>query len=129
MQDALEQAMKDLESQKSTPENPMKYWKDGDKEGIINLKSNSFSPEELKEALKKFKTSQEDSEQKPVDVRGKFRSYTELKEDLKEIELNMKTETEIVYDLIQKYQQPDLEEEKRINILTDLEYYLHQVLY
>ena len=48
------------------------YWKDGDKEGMMNMRKERFTREELKEALKKFKANRDDV-QNPDAVKNKYR--------------------------------------------------------
>ena len=36
------------------------YWKEGAKEGMMNMGKDTFTKEELKEALKKFKANRDD---------------------------------------------------------------------
>ncbi|ELT97086.1 hypothetical protein CAPTEDRAFT_220900 [Capitella teleta] len=134
MKQAILEAMAELdESQLSEGERPdpeYQYWKAGDREGILNRKKDSFTQKELKEALKKFKANQDDVKDPGVSpkVKGQqFRSMEEIKDDFKEMNLAMKSENEILSDLIKRYQQVALEPEERAVILEDLEYYLHQV--
>ena len=48
------------------------YWKDGDKEGMMNMGKDTFTKEELKEALKKFKANRDDV-QDPEKVKSEYR--------------------------------------------------------
>ena len=60
-------------------------------------------------------------------MKRKFRDIEELKKEFSEMNAVMKTDVEILKDLLEKYKQPDLSEDQIRPILTDLEYYLHQV--
>lgn len=61
----------------------------------------------------------------------KFKSYEELKKDMKELNMTMKSDMEIMNDLSKRFheQMKTFEDsDKNLkNILTDLEYLLHQV--
>ena len=63
------------------------------------------------------------------EIRSKFRPMEELKKDLAEMELSIKTDLEVLDGLLERYRNPALEAEERVNILTDVEYYVHQVRY
>lgn len=68
------------------------------------------------------------------DVKRKFRSYEELKKDMEDLKMNVKTDSEVLHELMSKFQ--DIQSQKpvylyeqidMINMLKDLEYLLHQV--
>ena len=58
----------------------------------------------------------------------KYRSMAELKEEAKALEVEVKSDYEILSDLFTKYQQRDISSDAKLVILDDLEYYLHQVI-
>ena len=60
-------------------------------------------------------------------MKNKFRSIDELKRELQDLELNVRTDREILTQLLEKYRNPDLQTKDRISLLTDMEYYVHQV--
>ncbi|KAI0229250.1 Nucleotide exchange factor SIL1 [Lamellibrachia satsuma] len=127
MKESIQQAMQELDSDETSAEGKektFKYWKQDDKEGIKNLKQKYFSRDELKDALKKFKAKKTDGKE---NVKRKFRDIEELKKEFSEMNAVMKTDVEILKDLLEKYKQPDLSEDQIRPILTDLEYYLHQI--
>ncbi|XP_064631470.1 nucleotide exchange factor SIL1-like isoform X2 [Lineus longissimus] len=108
----------------------MKYWKKGDREGIVNTKQKSFTRDELKEALKEFKAKRDDVQDvkiKEEALKKKFKSYEELKQDLKTMNLNVETDNEIITKLLELYKNDSISVDLRKNILSDLEYYLHQI--
>lgn len=74
--------------------------------------------------------SQRKTKSRPVNLH-KFKSYEELKGDLKELNLTMKSDTELMDDLSTKFKEQlsifEDSDKKLKNILTDLEYLLHQV--
>lgn len=61
----------------------------------------------------------------------KFKSYQNLKNDLKDLNMTVKTDMEIMNDLSKKFQEQikiyEDSDDYIKNILTDLEYLLHQV--
>ncbi|XP_049810472.1 nucleotide exchange factor SIL1 isoform X1 [Schistocerca nitens] len=72
-------------------------------------------------------TTEEDIER----VRKRFRSYDELKKKFEELNLNIKTDLELLNELLAKFRASELKEDEGedelIAILTDLEYMVHQV--
>lgn len=59
-------------------------------------------------------------------MKTKFRSYDELKKDFESMNMKIQTDHEILTDLINRLKKSENEEDRK-TILTDLEYYLHQV--
>lgn len=57
----------------------------------------------------------------------KFRSYEELKEELKDMNADLKTDAEVVTELVEKFRSVSHTQEDVTAILEQLEYYLHQV--
>ena len=53
----------------------------------------------------------------------------ELKEDMNALNLRMKTDVEIIQELVDLYKNETTSEEEKVFILSDLEYYVHQVCY
>uniref|UniRef100_A0A2S2PTG5 Nucleotide exchange factor SIL1 n=1 Tax=Schizaphis graminum TaxID=13262 RepID=A0A2S2PTG5_SCHGA len=94
-------------------------------EDNINNKSNSLAitdsnkPEKLK-----------DPNSLP-DNSHKFRSYEELKDDLKDLNMTIKSDMDVMDELSKKFQEQiklyEDSDKNLQNILTDLEYLLHQV--
>ena len=58
----------------------------------------------------------------------KYRSMAELKEEAKALEVDVKSDYEILSDLFTRYQQRDISSDAKLVILDNLEYYLHQVI-
>lgn len=81
-------------------ENEFKYWQDGDRQGMMNMDKKQFSLEELKRALKDFKTTELDDTdlQREAEVKKKFKTYEELKKDFNDINMDIKTDGEIIED-------------------------------
>ncbi|XP_005093247.1 nucleotide exchange factor SIL1 [Aplysia californica] len=108
----------------------IKTWDAGEKIGFINTEKKRFTREQLKEALKDFKYKDLESEvkeEKKDKEQKKFRSYDELKKVMQDAKMSVKTEGEIVTELLSRLQNPSLGKEEAVLILTDLEYYLHQI--
>lgn len=60
------------------------------------------------------------------ETRRKYRSYDDLKKDFESLNMKVQTDQEILTDLIEQLNKTDSNEHRK-TILTDLEYYLHQV--
>lgn len=86
----------------------------------------------IEEALKNIPAEiYEYSKDEMDEIKSKFRTYDEIKDQLKDVNLNIRTDAEIMKKLIGEYEelivdvakkQPELE-----RILDDLEYLVHQV--
>lgn len=67
----------------------------------------------------------------PSDNSHKFRSYEELKEDLKNLNMTIKSDMDVMDELSRKFQEQlklyEDSDKNLQNILIDLEYLLHQV--
>ena len=61
------------------------------------------------------------------EIRSKFRSYEELKREMEEMDMGIKSDLEVLQELMTSYRDPAINMETKVNILTDLEYHLHQV--
>ncbi|CAG5108119.1 Similar to Sil1: Nucleotide exchange factor Sil1 (Drosophila melanogaster) [Cotesia congregata] len=97
-----------------------------------------LSLEELKTRLKKIKTDANNNMNQAEDnTEKKYRSYEELKDELKSIDMNITTDSEIMIDLFQRFKIYDhsltsgslqsTEIEDILQIFNDLEYLLHQI--
>ncbi len=56
----------------------------------------------------------------------KLRGYEEIKKEMKNLNMLITTETDLMRELIDKYVL-SVQKEEKIKILKDLEYYVHQV--
>ena len=65
--------------------------------------------------------------QREEDIKAKFRSYKELKEDFEAMNMDIKTDGEIVTDLLERFKDDNTDTLQKLQVLADLEYYLHQV--
>nr|XP_008113583.1 PREDICTED: nucleotide exchange factor SIL1 isoform X1 [Anolis carolinensis] len=100
--------------------------------GPIDVDPGSFTTQELKKALAKMKksTKTEDPSKEKAhqdDVRRRFRAIETLKEEFRELRLQMETDAEIMFKLINKFNSSASTLEEKIRALYDLEYYVHQV--
>uniref|UniRef100_J3S0Y3 Nucleotide exchange factor SIL1 n=1 Tax=Crotalus adamanteus TaxID=8729 RepID=J3S0Y3_CROAD len=100
--------------------------------GQIDIDPSSFTTQELKRALAKMKetTKADDTSEEKAhreDVRRRFRPIEKLKEEFRELNLQMETDLEIMLKLINKFNNSDSTLEEKITALFDLEYYVHQV--
>ncbi|XP_026524347.1 nucleotide exchange factor SIL1-like isoform X2 [Notechis scutatus] len=100
--------------------------------GQIDVDPNSFTTQELKRALAKMKetkkaddTPEEKAHQE--DIRRRFRPIEKLKEEFRELNLQLETDLEIMLKLINKFNNSASTLEEKITALSDLEYYVHQV--
>ncbi|XP_054851528.1 nucleotide exchange factor SIL1 [Eublepharis macularius] len=100
--------------------------------GPIDLDPSSFTTQELKKALAKMKESVKSDdmlEQKAhqEDVRRRFRPIEKLKEEFRELNMQLETDFEIMFKLINRFNSTTSTLEEKIAALYDLEYYVHQV--
>uniref|UniRef100_A0A8D0ECM5 Nucleotide exchange factor SIL1 n=2 Tax=Salvator merianae TaxID=96440 RepID=A0A8D0ECM5_SALMN len=100
--------------------------------GHIDVDPSSFTTQELKKALAKMKKSlntDDTLEEKAhkEDVKRKFRPIEKLKEEFRELNLQLETDFEIMFKLINKLNSSASTLEEKITALYDLEYYVHQV--
>ncbi|CAJ1057978.1 nucleotide exchange factor SIL1 isoform X2 [Xyrichtys novacula] len=109
-------------------EEQTKYWTQEHREQEEN--QFSFSPEELKQAMKKIKedlnTGRKDSEQQDS-VASKFRPLDELKKDMAQLEMLMETDVQIMKRLLEQFNSSNSTTEQRLSVLLELEYLVHQV--
>ncbi|XP_033757521.1 nucleotide exchange factor SIL1-like [Pecten maximus] len=107
-----------------------KYWKSGDREGMLNPKEKSFTPQQLKEALKEFKTTkldEQDNKEREKEVLKTFRKYDDIKKELSDMNTQIKTDGEIVTEMFHRLNSTDLDDTQKNDLLNDLEFYLHQI--
>lgn len=84
----------------------------------------------LEDALKNIPQEKFDdlTEERWKEIASKYKSYKELKQDLKDLELNMQTEAEIMKDLFAKFSGKDESSiADKSTILEDLEYLCHSI--
>uniref|UniRef100_UPI0037E71C72 nucleotide exchange factor SIL1 n=1 Tax=Semicossyphus pulcher TaxID=241346 RepID=UPI0037E71C72 len=109
-------------------EEQLKYWTQEHREPE-EIEA-SFSPEELKQAMKKIKedlnAGSKDTEQKDS-VASKFRPLEELKRDMAQLDLLVETDVQIMKRLLEQFNSSNSTTEQRLSILLELEYLVHQV--
>uniref|UniRef100_A0A8C8SKT9 Nucleotide exchange factor SIL1 n=1 Tax=Pelusios castaneus TaxID=367368 RepID=A0A8C8SKT9_9SAUR len=98
----------------------------------LDINSNSYTSQELKEALAKMKKKEKTEskrEQKPnlEDVRQRFRPIEELKKEFEELNMRIETDFEVMVKLIKKFNSSTSSLDEKVAALYDLEYYVHQV--
>ncbi|XP_046382806.1 nucleotide exchange factor SIL1 [Ischnura elegans] len=86
---------------------------------------NTFNHAQLQEKLHKIPEEVWESNSEEDDVKKNFRSYEELKKEFKDLKLSIKTDSEIISELWERFKEVTQSKEI-VNILTDLEYLLHQ---
>ncbi|CAG5123208.1 unnamed protein product [Candidula unifasciata] len=126
----LQTGDKEAKLMKQTEGKNMERWDAGEKIGIINTEKKRYTRDELKRALKDFKYKADielPDKEHEEEVKQKFRSMEELKKIMEELNLNMKTEGQIVTELESELKQKDIAHDRLKLVLVDLEYYLHQI--
>ncbi|XP_016407950.1 nucleotide exchange factor SIL1 isoform X2 [Sinocyclocheilus rhinocerous] len=111
-------------------EEGLKYGRDGNRLGMMNMHSPSFTAEELKESLKKFKEGMDDSVDSKQDenaVRAQFRPIEELKKDMEALDMLVETDVQVMRRLLNQFNNTNSTTEEKITALLDLEYLVHQV--
>ncbi|KAM9128868.1 nucleotide exchange factor SIL1 isoform 4-T5 [Pangshura tecta] len=98
----------------------------------MHIDSNSFTAQELKEALAKMKEKEKTEstmEQKAnlEDVKQRFRPIEELKKEFEELNMKIETDLEVMVKLINKFNSSTSTLDEKVAALYDLEYYVHQV--
>ena len=124
MQTGLKEAkLLEEENDETTPKTSSALISTDAVEGEEEVKA-ELNHSEIKEALKKIKNDAKDtvSEGKPGES---FRTYDQIKEEMKQVEQSIKTEYEIVKELVSKYKSLEDDSERQY-ILNDLEFYVHQ---
>uniref|UniRef100_A0A8C1G4V6 Nucleotide exchange factor SIL1 n=1 Tax=Cyprinus carpio TaxID=7962 RepID=A0A8C1G4V6_CYPCA len=108
-------------------EEVLKYWSDGNRYSDGTMYP-SFTAEELKEALKKFKKGMDDPEDsKQSAVRAQFRPIEELKKDMEALDMLVETDVQVMRRLLNQFNNTNSTTEEKITALLDLEYLVHQV--
>ncbi|KAL3864363.1 hypothetical protein ACJMK2_006053 [Sinanodonta woodiana] len=105
--------------------------KSKDNGGSLFSEKTKFTQEELKKALRDFSgmdlREEEEYSKNAEEVKKKFRSYKELKEDFVKINMDIKTEGEIITEMVKQLNKPDITAKDKLQVLSELEYLLHQI--
>ncbi|XP_067454645.1 nucleotide exchange factor SIL1 [Thunnus thynnus] len=109
-------------------EEQLKYWTQEHREKKET--ESSFSPDELKQAMKKIKEDQnpasKDADQQDS-VSSKFRPLEELKRDMAQLDLLVETDVQVMKRLLDQFNSSNSTMQQRLSILLELEYLVHQV--
>ncbi|MBN3320681.1 SIL1 factor, partial [Atractosteus spatula] len=111
----------------------LKYWTNGQRQGMVNTEAPYFSTKELKEALKKFKEEgvepidKEREKKEEAAVRAQYRPLEELKRDMEQMNMMVETDFQVMTRLVRQFNRSEATLEERVAALLDLEYLVHQV--
>lgn len=111
-------------------EEDLKYWRDGNRQGMVNMQGPSFTAEELKEALKNFKEGMDDpvdTKQEDDAVRAQFRPIEDLKKDMEALDMLVETDVQVMRKLLNQFNTTNSTTDEKVIALLDLEYLVHQV--
>ncbi|KAM7417075.1 hypothetical protein PAMA_016942 [Pampus argenteus] len=104
-------------------EEQLKYWTQ--KHGEEEETKTSFSPDELKRAMKKMKEDVNHDQQDSVS--STFRPLDELKREMAELDLLVETDVQIMRRLLDQFNSSNTTMQQKLSILLELEYLVHQV--
>ncbi|KAM4555251.1 nucleotide exchange factor SIL1 isoform 1-T1 [Odontesthes bonariensis] len=107
-------------------EEQLKYWTQEHREEAAG---SSFSPDELKRAMRKIKEDLTPASTDPDtqdSVASKYRPLEELKRDMAQLDLLVETDVQIMRRLLEQLNSSSTTEQ-RLSILLELEYLVHQV--
>ncbi|KAM6148768.1 nucleotide exchange factor SIL1 isoform 1-T1 [Erethizon dorsatum] len=98
----------------------------------LDINTNTYTSQDLKSALAKFKEgaqreSSKEDEARQVEVKRLFRPIEELKKEFDELNVVIETDMQIMVRLINKFNSSSSSLEEKIAALFDLEYYVHQM--
>ncbi|XP_073850466.1 nucleotide exchange factor SIL1 isoform X5 [Macaca fascicularis] len=98
----------------------------------LDINTNTYTSQDLKSALAKFKEgaemeSSKEDKARQAEVKRLFRPIEELKKDFDELNIVIETDMQIMVRLINKFNSSSSSLEEKIAALFDLEYYVHQM--
>ncbi|XP_034511977.1 nucleotide exchange factor SIL1 isoform X3 [Ailuropoda melanoleuca] len=98
----------------------------------LDINTNTYTSQDLKSALAKFKEgaeveSSKEDKARQAKVKRLFRPIEELKKDFEELNVVIETDMQIMVRLINKFNSSSSSLEEKIAALFDLEYYVHQM--
>lgn len=98
----------------------------------LDINANTYTSQDLKSALAKFKegTEMENSKDelaRQATVKQLFRPIEELKKEFDELNVVLETDMQIMVRLINKFNSSSSSLEEKVAALFDLEYYVHQM--
>lgn len=96
-------------------------------QGTTQIGDQKYTLDELKEAVKSMKPEKvQPIEMEELQKQKNFRSYEELKDDFEAMNAAFKTDAEIVTELVEQFHRVSSTGEDVVDLLTQLEYHLHQ---
>ncbi|XP_023273557.1 nucleotide exchange factor SIL1 [Seriola lalandi dorsalis] len=107
-------------------EEQLKYWTQEHQRDTKETGS-FFSPDELKQAMKKIKEDLNPVSKDPDQQASIYRPLEELKRDMAQLDLLLETDVQIMRRLLEQFNSSNSTAEQRMNILLELEYLVHQV--
>ncbi|XP_051058232.1 nucleotide exchange factor SIL1 isoform X2 [Phodopus roborovskii] len=98
----------------------------------LDINTNTYTSQDLKNALAKFKEGAEtenskDEQARQATVKQLFRPIEELKKEFDELNVVLETDMQIMVRLINKFNSSSSSLEEKVAALFDLEYYVHQM--
>lgn len=96
----------------------------------LDINTNTYTSQDLKSALAKFKEGTENSKDelaRQATVKQLFRPIEELKKEFDELNVVLETDMQIMVRLINKFNSSSSSLEEKVAALFDLEYYVHQM--
>ncbi|XP_066128712.1 nucleotide exchange factor SIL1 isoform X3 [Saccopteryx bilineata] len=105
----------------------------GSKKGKrLDIDTNTYTSQDLKSALTKFKEgakmeSSKEDKARQAEVKRLFRPIEKLKKEFEELNVVIETDMQIMVRLINKFNSSSSSLEEKIAALFDLEYYVHQM--
>ncbi|GAB5566755.1 nucleotide exchange factor SIL1 isoform X2 [Prionailurus iriomotensis] len=98
----------------------------------LDINANTYTSQDLKSALAKFKEgteveSSKEDKARQAKIKRLFRPIEELKKDFEELNVVIETDMQIMVRLINKFNSSSSSLEEKIAALFDLEYYVHQM--
>ncbi|XP_069698478.1 nucleotide exchange factor SIL1 [Periplaneta americana] len=110
-----------------TGQREAKLMDDSEHTDVVSVpEEKEITPEEIKAALKNFKGEETVASLEDIErVKNNFRSYETLKKEFEALDLDVKTDLELMDELLHRFKSAT-DEQEILNILTDLEYLVHQ---
>ncbi|XP_055980451.1 nucleotide exchange factor SIL1 isoform X2 [Sorex fumeus] len=98
----------------------------------LDINTNTYTSQDLKSALARFKEgtqmgSSKEDKARQAEVKQLFRPIEELKKDFAELNVVIETDMQIMVRLINKFNSSSSTLEEKVAALFDLEYYVHQM--
>lgn len=126
------------DTEKDEPSHAVAITESDKNESEDDLINDFQSQQQTKEAHRKhlesvLKNIRDDGPVQGVDVeeiRKQYKSYEELKRDLEEIDMSVKTDSEVLNSLVSRhqevYEEHEMDDEELLDVLENIEYLVHQ---